>query len=235
MKASSSQDSPAASPTYQKQPVKSCLSWPMTVEEYESVLNATQPAKENQMISKAFQKFDANGDGFLSKDELKQYYLQEIDADRSTIDKELSQLIDECDVDGDGKISYSEFVHFVISNCKKMSRIQSEGNTNLEDISSPPQCAKNVNCEQSKINASTDNKSSQSQGSLLSFTSLIEEKLGPLPQLRRPFGTEHLAEQNNKQPENEINYPLIYMHYAALGGLLACISYKVLRYFLGET
>ena len=62
MQISASQDSQAVDVAYNRQPMKSSLSWPMTAEEYQGVLNAKQPVRENEMISKAFRKFDTIGD-----------------------------------------------------------------------------------------------------------------------------------------------------------------------------
>lgn len=70
---------------------------------------------EAEAILKTFQKFDANGDGFLSKEELKSYYIKLYRLDEQTAENHLNEFIKTFDANKDGRISYQEFLHFVVS------------------------------------------------------------------------------------------------------------------------
>ncbi len=65
-----------------------------------------KPEYIDEGISKAFQSFDRDGDGFLdAKDLLK--IMTELGEKLTT--KDLEEMIQEADLDGDGKISFKEF------------------------------------------------------------------------------------------------------------------------------
>jgi len=57
-------------------------------------------------LQKAFKEFDANGDGFISREELR-YAMTRLG--ESLSDKELDEMVDAADVNKDGKINYAEF------------------------------------------------------------------------------------------------------------------------------
>ena len=53
-----------------------------------------------------FKKYDIDGDGFITHDELKKFVLKR---HNSVTDFEISKMIKQFDIDGDGKISYEEY------------------------------------------------------------------------------------------------------------------------------
>ena len=53
-------------------------------------------------IRQVFRELDKDGNGFISKDELKQGMM-------ASLDKKIETMIDEADIDGDGQINYLEF------------------------------------------------------------------------------------------------------------------------------
>lgn len=57
----------------------------------------------------AFQKFDLDKDGFISKEELGQLLKKYLELDTVPSDLELSRIMKEVDLDGDGKIDFKEF------------------------------------------------------------------------------------------------------------------------------
>lgn len=61
--------------------------------------------KEPDIGLEAFSVFDQNGDGFISAEELRQIMVK---LGESLTDEEIEMMIDEADVDGDGRISYKE-------------------------------------------------------------------------------------------------------------------------------
>ena len=67
--------------------------------------------KQSEIGLKAmFKAFDRNGDGLLSKDEIKRTWKMFINSDEKSAEKDIDECIAHCDLDGDGMISYDEFV-----------------------------------------------------------------------------------------------------------------------------
>ena len=65
--------------------------------------------KESELRD-AFNLFDKNGDGFISAEELKSVMKS---VGENMGDTEVEQMIKEADLDGDGKINYTEFVRML--------------------------------------------------------------------------------------------------------------------------
>ena len=63
-----------------------------------------------------FKAFDRNGDGILSKDEIKRAWKMFINPDEESAEREVNECIDRCDINGDGYISYDEFVQGILNN-----------------------------------------------------------------------------------------------------------------------
>ena len=64
----------------------------------------TKIHKDTEMYKKSFKKFDADGNGFIDKDELKKVLCS--GHNKSMSDTEAERLFDEADKDGDGNLSY---------------------------------------------------------------------------------------------------------------------------------
>ena len=64
--------------------------------------------QEKEQIDRVFRAMDLNGDGKLSKDEIKGGYAEYFG--RSLNDEEVDEMFDKVDADGSGAIDYSEFV-----------------------------------------------------------------------------------------------------------------------------
>ena len=65
---------------------------------------------------KAFQTIDRNKDGFLSKQEIQQYYLEAGGVTGDSANKALMAFMDKYDANMDDKINYVEFLQFIVSN-----------------------------------------------------------------------------------------------------------------------
>ncbi|XP_023535368.1 calcium-dependent protein kinase 29 [Cucurbita pepo subsp. pepo] len=64
---------------------------------------------KEENIYNAFRFFDRDGSGFITRDELRQAMTQYGMGDEDTID----EIINDVDIDGDGKINYEEFVNMI--------------------------------------------------------------------------------------------------------------------------
>ncbi|XP_022975823.1 calcium-dependent protein kinase 29 [Cucurbita maxima] len=64
---------------------------------------------KEENIYNAFRFFDRDGSGFITRDELRQAMTQYGMGDEDTID----EIINDVDIDGDGKINYDEFVNMI--------------------------------------------------------------------------------------------------------------------------
>lgn len=64
--------------------------------------------EEREEMARIFKNLDANGDGRLSKDEIKDGYQKHFG--RLVSDKEVDQMFDAVDTDQSGYIDYTEFV-----------------------------------------------------------------------------------------------------------------------------
>jgi len=64
--------------------------------------------QEKEQIDKVFKAMDVNGDGKLSKEEIKNGYGQYFG--RNLADEEVDEMFAKVDTDGSGEIEYSEFV-----------------------------------------------------------------------------------------------------------------------------
>ena len=66
--------------------------------------------EEGEELKQIFRMFDLNGDGLITKQELKQglHKLGE-----RLNDVEIDALMEEADIDGDGNIDYGEFVELI--------------------------------------------------------------------------------------------------------------------------
>jgi len=64
--------------------------------------------QEKEQIDRVFRAMDLNGDGKLSKEEIKSGYGEYFG--RSLNDQEVDEMFDKVDADGSGEIEYSEFV-----------------------------------------------------------------------------------------------------------------------------
>jgi len=63
---------------------------------------------EREQVDKVFRAMDRNGDGVLTKEEIKAGYLEYFG--RSLNDPEIDEMFKKVDVDGNGAIDYSEFI-----------------------------------------------------------------------------------------------------------------------------
>ena len=63
-------------------------------------------------LLEAFKVFDKNNDGFIAMEEMKQVM---DNLGQHLTDQELEETIRECDMNGDGKVDYNEFVKMMHS------------------------------------------------------------------------------------------------------------------------
>ena len=70
-------------------------------------------------LKSMFKAFDTNGDGVLSKEELLRVWKVMFNPNPEEAEAEIEEVMSECDINKDGKISYDEFVKGVIPKLKK--------------------------------------------------------------------------------------------------------------------
>uniref|UniRef100_A0A2C9K3E6 EF-hand domain-containing protein n=1 Tax=Biomphalaria glabrata TaxID=6526 RepID=A0A2C9K3E6_BIOGL len=66
-------------------------------------------------LREAFKVFDRDGNGFITASELR-YTMTNL-GEKMT-DKEVDQMIDEADRNGDGRVDYNEFIEMIVQNRK---------------------------------------------------------------------------------------------------------------------
>ena len=65
---------------------------------------------EKQKLLDIFKAFDKNGDGILEMDELIEGYIEYFNGDVELAQKEVQEMMDKLDFNGNGSIDYSEFL-----------------------------------------------------------------------------------------------------------------------------
>ena len=80
--------------------------------ELEGIVNGDHFSFTEDEIGDAFGVFDKNGDGLITKSELRDVMT---DLAESLTDEQLDAMIQEADLDGDGYIDYDEFVKMILS------------------------------------------------------------------------------------------------------------------------
>jgi calmodulin len=76
----------------------------------EFLVLASQQISNDENLKEAFRVFDKNNDGYISRSELKKAManLNEI-----LTDEEVEEMIQEADLNGDGKINYEGMMNFI--------------------------------------------------------------------------------------------------------------------------
>ncbi|KAJ6831495.1 polcalcin Jun o 2 isoform X1 [Iris pallida] len=87
--------------------------------------SATSPTSTSGELERVFDKFDSNGDGKISADELAAIFATLGDGQPLT-DEELRRMMEEADSDGDGFISLDEFID--------LNTLQVDPTAALEDL-----------------------------------------------------------------------------------------------------
>ncbi|KAI8368535.1 calmodulin [Blakeslea trispora] len=80
--------------------------------EYREFLDIMTQFKDKDELVDAFRVFDKNNDGYITLDELRSVMKH---LGQSANDLELDKMIEEADVDGDGRIDYKEFAKIMSS------------------------------------------------------------------------------------------------------------------------
>jgi len=81
--------------------------------DYTEFIAATMTTKQylkKEVMWAAFRTFDKDGDGKITKQELRSMLTDPDRQNDSTMEKQLDTMMRECDLDGDGEISWDEFV-----------------------------------------------------------------------------------------------------------------------------
>ena len=87
--------------------------------------------KEIEDVSKLFRGIDGDNDGKLDKEELKKIYFQHYGKHLSEM--ELDQIYNKIDIDGSGKIDYSEFVVASMNEKELLSKQKLQAAFNMFD------------------------------------------------------------------------------------------------------
>ena len=82
-------------------------------------------------IRQVFRELDKDGNGFISKEELKHGMI-------ASLDKKIETMIDEADIDGDGQINYLEFDRVNNGPSQKTSTVIPPGKEEVLAPSKPP-------------------------------------------------------------------------------------------------
>jgi calcium-dependent protein kinase len=89
----------------------------------------------NERMHKMFLSIDDNGDGFLSPEEIKNYFAENSKQDSYLKDlgfvSQLDDIVKEADTNGDGKISFNEFVR--VMNPEAFDTVEEEDDTKEDD------------------------------------------------------------------------------------------------------
>merc|ERR1712013_227108 len=80
-----------------------------TEEEKEDTKTA-EPIDESSILGKMFKKYDLDGSGMISLDELKQVCKEAGKSEEDAVD-----MFENADVSGDGKVSYTEFIKMMVN------------------------------------------------------------------------------------------------------------------------
>jgi len=81
--------------------------------EFLTMMERKMKTDENdEEIREAFQMFDKDGNGYVTVDELKEVMSK---LDEHLTDHEVSAMMTEADIDGDGQVNYEEFVKMMRS------------------------------------------------------------------------------------------------------------------------
>lgn len=70
--------------------------------EFGEFVRVFSPPSQDELLN-AFKRFDKNGDGFLTPDEVKEVLR---DANQPATDRNVTEMIESVDSNGDGKINY---------------------------------------------------------------------------------------------------------------------------------
>ncbi|KAG5051789.1 hypothetical protein AAZX31_02G137500 [Glycine max] len=82
-------------------------------ENFLKIMGRTMKENQTEELKDSFKVFDRDNDGYISATELRQVMVKL--GERLT-DEEVEQMIREADLDGDGRVSYEEFVRFMTLN-----------------------------------------------------------------------------------------------------------------------
>jgi len=105
----------------------------------------------NERMSRMFLMIDRNGDGFLSPEEIKNYFSEYLTNDALLKDlgllNQLDDIIREADKNGDGKISFKEFVR--VMDPEAFEDIDDDDDSKEDEIEKPPIGAQTADDEKS--------------------------------------------------------------------------------------
>ena len=82
------------------------------LQEFLAMMMAKNSSGRNskEELLEAFKVFDKNNDGFIDREELKRVMNA---LDQEVTDQEAEEMINKCDINGDGKVDYHEFVNMM--------------------------------------------------------------------------------------------------------------------------